>query len=97
MCRDVLIVTILPFRIRELIRSSTRRVWICAQHFHDLISYDPNAITIINEIFDLHIHNPHMNLKALKQVAHSSLADKRRAAIAETIFQYELHSQTNAI
>jgi phosphatidylserine/phosphatidylglycerophosphate/cardiolipin synthase-like enzyme len=34
-----------------------------------------------------------MEFRFLKQVPHSSLADKRRAAIAETLFQFEIKAE----
>ncbi len=73
-------------RIIELIRNAKKRIWICAQHFHDLISYDTGRETIIKALYDKYISYPKVEFRFLKQVPHSSLADKRRAGIAETVF-----------
>ena len=78
-------------RIIETIDSAKKRVWICAQHFHDLISFDPDRETIINALYKK--NSPSIEYKFLKQVPHSSLADKRRAGIAETLFKYVLRAK----
>ena len=75
-------------RIIEIISAAQTRVWVCAQHFHDLVSFDPNRKTIIRAIHEKFESCPDIEFRFLKQVPHSSLADKRRAAIAETIFSY---------
>lgn len=80
-------------RIRELIHGATKRIWVCAQHFHDLASFDTSAATIISAIYDKYLDFPKLEFRFLKQVPHSSLADKRRAAIAETLFQYVMNAQ----
>src|SRR5690606_27030941 len=74
----------------DLISRAKKRVWVCAQHFHDLVSFDTARETLIKAIYKKYSENPLIELKFLKQVPHSSLADKRRAAIAETLFQYVL-------
>lgn len=86
-------------RIIELIRKAEQRVWICAQHFHDVISFDPARATIIKALYDKHLSVPAVHLRFLKQVPHSSLADKRRAGIAETLFQFvmEAEQRTNKL
>jgi len=78
-------------RIIDLINNAKERVWICAQHFHDLISFDPHRETIIKALYDKFLSNPKINFRFLKQVPHSSLADKRRAGIAETLFQFVMN------
>ncbi|NLX71549.1 MAG: hypothetical protein GX024_11820 [Clostridiales bacterium] len=80
-------------RIIDVIKNAKKRIWICAQHFHDVVSFDPARRTIIDAIYNSHRENNQLDLRFLKQVAHSSLADKRRAAIAETLFQYVLNAK----
>lgn len=80
-------------RIIELIRNAEQRVWVCAQHFHDLISYDTERETIIKALYDRYISRPQVEFRFLKQVPHSSLADKRRAGIAETLFQFVMKAR----
>ena len=77
-------------RIIDLINNAQQRVWVCSQHFHDLISFDPERETIIKALYEKFLSNPDINFRFLKQVPHSSLADKRRAGIAETLFQFVL-------
>lgn len=80
-------------RIIDFISRARKRVWICAQHFHDLLSFDPDRRTIISELYRLSNGNKDIDFRFLKQVPHSSLADKRRAGIAECLFQFEMQSQ----
>jgi len=80
-------------RIIEVIRTAQRRIWVCAQHFHDLVSFDTERETIVKAIYEVYGRNPDIEMRFLKQVPHSSLADKRRAAIAETLFQYVMGAQ----
>lgn len=80
-------------RIIELIKCARKRIWICAQHFHDVISYDTDRDTIINALYEKYLSNPVVELCFLKQVPHSSLADKRRAGISETIFQFVMNAK----
>ena len=80
-------------RIIEIIKNAKRRIWVCSQHFHDLVSFDNSRDTIIRAIYDVSIEEPQLEMKFLKQVPHSSLADKRRAAIAETLFQFVLEAE----
>jgi len=75
-------------RIIELINGAHKRIWICAQHFHDLVSFDNERETIIGALYKKYLSDPSIEFRFLKQVPHSSLADKRRAAIAETLFQF---------
>ena len=75
-------------RIIELINGAHERIWVCAQHFHDLVSFDNKRETIIDAFYRKFLSDPSIEFRFLKQVSHSSLADKRRAAIAETLFQF---------
>lgn len=79
-------------RLINLIKNAKHRVWVCAQHFHDLSSFDPKASSLISAIYKKYCSTPAVEFRFLKQVPHTSLADKRRAAIAETIFQYVMHA-----
>ena len=78
-------------RIIELINGAKNRVWICAQHFHDIISFDKERATIIKALYEK--SHATIEYRFLKQVPHSSLADKRRAGIAETLFKYVLKAE----
>jgi len=80
-------------RVIDLIKNAKKRIWVCAQHFHDLASFDPNATTIIGGIYRKYLSKHKVEFRFLKQVPHSSLADKRRAAIAETLFQYVMKAE----
>lgn len=80
-------------RISEIISTAKKRIWVCAQHFHDLLSFDTNRQTIINGIYQKYMDDKSIEFKFLKQVPHSSLADKRRAGIAETFFQFEMKAE----
>lgn len=74
--------------IIDLINNANERVWICAQHFHDVLSFDRERNTIVKALYEKSIQNPTIDIKILKQVPHYSLADKRRAAITETLFYF---------
>jgi len=75
--------------IIDLINTANKRVWVCAQHFHDVLSFDPErTTTIVKALYSKLSQNRSIDIKILKQVKHASLADKRRAAITETLFQY---------
>jgi len=77
-------------RISELILSAEERVWICAQHFHDLNTFDNQTSTIMNALSMLSNRKKGLDFKFLKQVPHTSLADKRRAGIAECVIHFSL-------
>lgn len=77
-------------RLIDLINDANERILICAQHFHDIISFDPNAKTIIGALKRKMESDPKIKVRVLKQLSHSGLADKRRAAITETLFQFVL-------
>jgi phosphatidylserine/phosphatidylglycerophosphate/cardiolipin synthase-like enzyme len=57
------------------------------------VSFDTERETIVKAIYEVYGRNPDIEMRFLKQVPHSSLADKRRAAIAETLFQYVMGAQ----
>jgi len=80
-------------RIIELINQAKKRVWVCAQHFHDLISFDTERETLIKALYDKFLANQNIKFRFLKQVPHSSLADKRRAGIAETLFKFVMKAE----
>ena len=70
--------------IVNLIESAERRVLVCAQHSHDLSPFDNySGTTIIRALITAKENNPEMDVRVLKQVASSGLADKRRAAFVE--------------
>jgi len=70
--------------IVNLIQSAERRVLVCAQHSHDLSPFDEySGTTIIRALITAKKNNPEMDVRVLKQVASSGLADKRRAAFVE--------------
>lgn len=75
-------------RIISLIEQAEHRIWACAQHFHDVASYDRERETIVNALYKKSRQSTGIELRFLKQVPNSSLADKRRAAITETLFQH---------
>jgi len=70
--------------IVEMIQSAEKRVLVCAQHVHDLSPFNgyPET-TIIGSVLKKKERKPSMDVKVLKQVASSGLADKRRAAFVE--------------
>jgi len=81
-------------RLVEIIQSAQSRIWICAQHLHDVSTYDGSVEnTIVKSIHDLWQSNPSIKLRFLKQVGHSSLSDKRRAAITEILSQFVFKSE----
>ena len=75
-------------KIIELISGANKRVWICAQHFHDLNPYDSVNETIVNALYKRQKVRKGINFKFLKQGTSKGLSDQRRAAIAETLFQF---------
>jgi len=79
-------------RIIELIMQAENKILLCAQHVHDLQSFDPNAKTIFSALERKKKENPDIIIKLLKQVGHASLSDKRRAALAESFFAYKLNA-----
>jgi len=80
-------------RIIEVIERAKTRIWICSQHFHDVIPFDKSPKTLVGALLDKSRSAPNTQIRLLKQVPHSSLSDKRRAAITETLFQYVLKAE----
>jgi len=75
--------------IVNLIQSAERRVLVCAQHSHDLSPFDGySGTTITRALITAKESNPKMDVRVLKQVASSGLADKRRAAFVECHLSY---------
>lgn len=78
-------------RICDMIEKADKQVLICAQHFHDVLPYDDSVqSTILGALTRLRNNRPGVDIKVLKQVASSGLADKRRAAITETYCEYKI-------
>ena len=77
-------------KIINKIRGARERIYICAQHVHDLDSYDPGAHTIFSAIKEVKDNHDHVDIKMLKQLTHKGLSDKSRAAVAECFFKFYL-------
>jgi phosphatidylserine/phosphatidylglycerophosphate/cardiolipin synthase-like enzyme len=75
-------------KIIEMLEKAKSRIWICSQHFHDALPFDPDAKTIVSALKRIKEVNPKLEVLVLKQTTSAGLADKRRAAIVESIFQY---------
>jgi phosphatidylserine/phosphatidylglycerophosphate/cardiolipin synthase-like enzyme len=75
-------------KIIEMLEKAESRILICSQHFHDVLPFDPDAKTIVAALKRIKEANPKLEVRVLKQVTSAGLADKRRAAIVESIFQY---------
>ena len=72
-------------RLVELILSAKERLLICAQHSHDISPFNGCMDqTLISSILELKESQPGVDIRNLKQVASSGLADKRRAAFVES-------------
>lgn len=71
-------------RLVEVILSAKQRLLVCAQHSHDISPFNgyPGQ-TMISSITKAKRDNPAMDVRVLKQVSSSGLADKRRAAFVE--------------
>jgi len=71
-------------RLVEIVLSAKKRLLVCAQHSHDISPFNgyPEQ-TMIDSIIQTKRANPNIDVKVLKQVASSGLADKRRAAFVE--------------
>jgi len=81
-------------KIIRLLKKAEERILICSQHFHDISPYDPKATSIMSALKEIKEANPKIKIYALKQVSSKGwLADKRRAAIAEFFFQYQLKAK----
>lgn len=71
-------------RLVSIILSARQRLLLCAQHSHDISPFNGyTGQTTINSIIKAKRDNPDMEVKVLKQVSSSGLADKRRAAFVE--------------
>jgi len=76
-------------RLVDVILSAKRRLLVCAQHSHDISPFNGyQGQTMIGSITEAKRANPSMDVKVLKQVASSGLADKRRAAFVECHLYY---------
>lgn len=76
-------------KIVEIIKNAERRVLVCAQHVHDLAPFNGySGSTLISAIIEKKRENPNIDVKVLKQVSSSGLADKRRAAFVECHLNY---------
>lgn len=76
-------------RIVEIISAANKKIHLCAQHIHDIAPFDNyNESTIIKALRDKKEKNKELDIKVLKQVTSSSLADKRRAAFTEAHLYY---------
>lgn len=72
-------------RLVELVLSSKERLLVCAQHSHDLAPFNGYMDkTLINSIIELNKSQPRIDIRILKQVTSSGLAEKRRAAFVES-------------
>jgi len=76
-------------KLVETISSARRRLLVCAQHSHDLSPFNgyPGE-TMISSITEAKRAIPGLDVRVLKQVASSGLADKRRAAFVEGHLYY---------
>jgi len=71
-------------RLVDIITSARHRVFICAQHVHDLHPFDGYAgQTITQAIIKAKKTSLGMDIRVLKQVPSSGLEDKRKAAFLE--------------
>ena len=77
-------------KIIELLRKAKDKILICSQHFHDAVPFDPNAESIVSVLRELKNANPNLEIFVLKQARSVGLADKRREAFVETLFQFYL-------
>jgi len=76
-------------KIIELISNARHRLLLCAQHSHDIKPFDGyKGPTIIGTLIEKKRANPDIDVRVLKQVSSSGLADKRRAAFVEGHLHY---------
>lgn len=76
-------------KLVETISSARKRMLVCSQHSHDIAPFDGcGDQTMINSIIEAQKHHTSMDVRVLKQVSSSGLADKRRAAFVETHLHY---------
>jgi len=72
-------------RLVKTILSAKRRLLVCAQHCHDIAPFDGyRGQTMIKSIIKARKKNANLDVRVLKQVSSSGLADKRRAAFVES-------------
>jgi len=71
-------------RLIDVILHAKRRLLVCTQHSHDISPFNGyQGQTMIGSITEAKKANPSIDVRVLKQVASSGLADKRRAAFVE--------------
>lgn len=71
-------------KLVDIALSAKQRLFVCAQHSHDISPFDCyRGQTMIGSIIRAKETNPKIDVRVLKQVASSGLADKRRAAFVE--------------
>jgi len=71
-------------RLVKVILAAKKRLLVCAQHSHDISPFNGYlGETMISSITEAKTSNPDIDVKVLKQVSSSGLADKRRAAFVE--------------
>jgi hypothetical protein len=76
-------------KIVEAIKKAERRIYVCAQHVHDLSPFNGyEGSTLIETLTAKKLENPSTEVKLLKQVSSKGLADKRRAAFVECHLSY---------
>jgi|GEM_PF-1681432 len=76
-------------KIVEAIKKAERRIYVCAQHAHDLSPFNGyEGATLIEALRAKKFENPSIEVKLLKQVSSKGLADKRRAAFVECHLSY---------
>lgn len=72
-------------RLVELVLTAKERLLVCAQHSHDIDPFNGYMDkTLISSIMELKKSQPRIDIRILKQVASSGLADKRRASFVES-------------
>jgi hypothetical protein len=77
------------FAVNELIKiimKAKRRIWVCAQHFHDITPFDGERDSLIGALYRKYQKNKTVKMRFLKQVTYRSLSSKDRAARAEMLF-----------
>jgi phosphatidylserine/phosphatidylglycerophosphate/cardiolipin synthase-like enzyme len=76
-------------KIIEVIQKAERRIYVSAQHVHDLSPFNGyKDATLIEALTEKKLGNKDIEVKLLKQVSSKGLADKRRAAFVECHLSY---------
>jgi phosphatidylserine/phosphatidylglycerophosphate/cardiolipin synthase-like enzyme len=76
-------------KIVETIMGAEKRILVCGQHVHDIAPFNGYAgPTLIGALAEKKRDNPNLDVRVLKQVSSSGLADKRRAAFVECHLDY---------